>query len=44
MDRPKHGDCQNSCDNQCERDIEILAHVIRVKALGIEHKQKLRFD
>ena len=30
IDRPKHGHCQYSRDNQCERDIEILAHVNRV--------------
>ena len=30
MDRLKHGHCQNSSYNQCERDIEILAHVNRV--------------
>jgi hypothetical protein len=30
MDRPKHSHCQYSRDNQCERDIEILAHVNRV--------------
>ncbi len=30
MDRPKHGHCQYSSYNQCERDIEILAHVNRV--------------
>ena len=41
IDWPKHGHCQNSCDNQCERDIEILAHVNRLKALGAEHKEKL---
>ena len=27
IDWPKHGHCQYSRDNQCERDIEILAHV-----------------
>jgi hypothetical protein len=25
-----HGHCQHGCDKQCERDIEILAHVNRV--------------
>ena len=44
IDWPKHGHSQNSCDNQCERDIEILSHVNRVSALGTEHKEKLRFD
>ena len=44
MDGPKHGHCQYSRDNQCERDIEILAHINRLKALGSEHKEKLRFD
>ena len=32
MDRPKHGYCQYSSYNQCERDIEILAHVNRLYA------------
>ena len=41
IDGPKHGHCQHGCDNQCERDIEILAHVNRLKALGSEHKEKL---
>ena len=43
MDGPKHGHCQNSRHDDCKRDIEILAHANRVKALGIEHKQKLCF-
>ena len=43
MYRPKHGYCQHGCDNQCERNIEILAHVNRLKALGSEHKEKLTF-
>ena len=30
MDGPEHSHCQNSCDNQCEGDIEILAHANRV--------------
>ena len=41
MDRPKHGYCQYSRHDQCEGDIEILAHVKRLKALGAEHKEKL---
>ena len=40
MDRPKHGHCQNSRHDECERDIKILAHVNRLKALGLEHKEK----
>jgi hypothetical protein len=40
MDGPKHGHCQNSCHNQSEGDIEMLAHVNGVQALGLEHKEK----
>mgnify|MGYP006074975715 CR=1 FL=1 len=43
MDGPKHGHCQHDCENQCERDIEILAHLNRVQALGSEHKEKQCF-
>ena len=32
----------NSRHDQCERDIEILTHVNRLKALGSEHKENLR--
>ena len=43
IDWPEHGHCQNSRHDDCKRDIEILAHANRVKALGIEYKEKLRF-
>ena len=42
MNRPKHSHCQHSRDNQCERDIQILAHVNRVYVQGAERKEKLR--
>jgi len=43
MDWPEHSHCQHSSYNQCERDIQILAHVNRLYAQGAEHKEKLSF-
>ena len=44
IDRPKHRHCQYSRYDECERNVEVLAHVNRLKALGSEHKEKLCFE
>ena len=44
MDGPEHGHRQNSRHDECEGDVEVLAHAIGLTALGSEHKEKLSFE
>jgi len=40
---PEHRDTQGERHNYGEGDVKVLAHSHRLKALGTEHKEKLRF-
>ena len=41
MDGRKHGHCQNSRHDECQGDVEVLAHANRLTALGTERKWNL---
>ena len=42
VERPEHGNCQGDCHNGCERDVEVLAHGVRVQCRRPKAKRGLR--
>ena len=39
---PQHGNCQGDCHNGCERDVEVLAHGVRVQCPQPKAKRSLK--